>query len=220
MESHLGRRRGNSAERLKASVLFPHFYGRDVLTMQEEVAGDSGDAGEWVVLVDAEDREIGVAGKWAAHANGGRLHRAVSVFVRDAAGRLLLQRRAREKYHFGGLWTNTCCGHPRPGESSRAAAERRLWEEMGVRLELREIFTFTYAAADPVSGLTEREFDHVFLGELPFGHAPTPDAREVEGWRWVTLDALRTEIAAETSGFTPWFPLALERFLGESYHMG
>ena len=112
---------------------------------------------EEVVLVDEHARETGSTGKLAAHEAGGRLHRAFSVFVFDSGGRLLLQRRAEGKYHFGGLWTNTCCGHPRPGEPVEDAAARRLREEMGISPALTRITGFVYEAFDPESGLTERE---------------------------------------------------------------
>ena len=101
------------------------------------------DEEEQVILVDAEDREIGTAPKLAAHQAGGRLHRAFSVFVLNSRDEVLLQRRAAGKYHGAGLWSNSCCGHPRPGESTPAAARRRLREEMGIDLELEELFAFS-----------------------------------------------------------------------------
>ncbi|MFG0307237.1 MAG: isopentenyl-diphosphate Delta-isomerase [Phycisphaerales bacterium JB040] len=164
------------------------------------------DAAEHVILVDEHDNPIGTLEKHAAHKDGGRLHRAFSVFLTDDAGRVLLQRRASTKYHFGGLWTNTACGHPRPGERTVAAAQRRLFEEMGVRAELAEVGTFTYAAQDDGSGLTEREIDHVCLGA--FTGSPTPDPEEAEGWRWIDPDELDRELRASPEQFTPWFPLA------------
>src|SRR5262245_1821004 len=117
-----------------------------------------------IILVDEQDREIGVEEKLAGHRNGGRLHRAFSVFVFNARGEMLLQQRSDRKYHFRGKWTNACCGHPRPGEELVSAAHRRLSEELGFDTDLREVFSFLYCAEDPDSGLTEREFDHVLIG--------------------------------------------------------
>ena len=117
---------------------------------------------EMVVLIDPNDREIGQMGKLEAHRTG-RLHRAFSVFIFNAQGELLLQQRAANKYHSASLWTNTCCGHPRPGEALVAAGERRLEEEMGLHVPLRPAFHFTYAAKLE-DGLTEHELDHVLIG--------------------------------------------------------
>ena len=160
---------------------------------------------EHVVLVDGEDRALGTLGKLAAHEQG-VLHRAFSVFVvRQHAGRteLLLQLRARGKYHFGGLWTNTCCGHPRKDESPVAAGERRLPEEMNFRCTLTPIGSFVYrATAD--NGLTEHELDHVLLGRH-VGEVPPPNADEAERARWVGLRELDAELAREPRAFTPWF---------------
>src|SRR5215213_7703405 len=130
---------------------------------------------ESVILVNERDEPIGTAPKLDAHYNG-ELHRAFSVFIRDYEGRILLQRRANEKYHSGGLWTNACCGHPRPGEDTRVAAERRLHEEMGIHSELTEVGVFIYR--DSVGSLTEHELDHVFTGV--YSGDPSPDIMEVE----------------------------------------
>lgn len=165
--------------------------------------------GENVVLVDENDREAGSATKLAAHEDGGRLHRAFSVFVFDAGGRMLLQRRAKDKYHFGGLWTNTCCGHPRPGELVEEAASRRLWEEMGISPTLTRVTSFVYEAFDPESGLTEREYDHVFRGY--YEGDPDPDPAEVSGWDWVSTEELARDLARSPASYTPWFPLAAAR---------
>lgn len=117
---------------------------------------------EYVVLVDEQDKETGTMEKLQAHLNG-RLHRAVSVFLFNSKGELLLQQRASGKYHSANLWTNTCCSHPRPGESAYDAANRRLYEEMGLACELSEVFSFIYKA-HLGNNLTEHEFDHVFVG--------------------------------------------------------
>src|ERR671913_2483251 len=143
-------------------------------------------AQEEVILVDEHDRVVGAGEKLRAHREGA-LHRAFSVFVFDAGGRLLLQKRAREKYHSGGLWSNTACGHPRPGEPTATAARRRLREEMSLDCELREAFEFVYRA-ELDGALVEHEYDHVFVGTHEGD--PAPDPSEVAGWRWVTMGEL------------------------------
>jgi isopentenyl-diphosphate Delta-isomerase len=174
-------------------------------------ADPESDAGaeEQVVLVDESDHETGVAGKMAAHREG-RLHRAISVFVFDGAGALLLQRRADGKYHTPGLWTNTCCSHPRPGEPVEAAAHRRLREEMGFDCALERAFSFIYRA-EFGNGLVEHELDHVFVGT--WDGRPTPDPREVGAWRRILPEALARERAANPDAFTPWFHIAYPKLV-------
>lgn len=165
-----------------------------------------------VVLVDSRDESIGTAEKLQAHQRG-LLHRAVSVFVFDSRDRLLVQRRAAGKYHGGGLWTNTCCSHPAPGETPAVAAERRLFEEMGIRCELRPAFAFLYRA-DVGDGLIEHEYDHVFVGVSDA--EPRPDPNEVgEFARHDPLTALRASIA-HSSHWSVWFRLALHELIGRS----
>ncbi len=164
---------------------------------------------ERVILVDAEDEVIGTAGKLEAHERG-VLHRAFSVFVVNEAGEVLLQRRAAIKYHGGGLWSNSCCGHPRPGEATGVAARRRLREEMSIDCPLEPVFSFTYRA-DMASGLIEHEIDHVFVGRS--SRDPLPDPAEVEAWRWASPDRILNELAEEPSRFTPWFGRALQGLL-------
>ncbi len=156
---------------------------------------------EEVVLVDTEDNETGIAEKLDAHREG-RLHRAFSVMVWDTRGRLLLQRRQIDKYHSGGLWTNTCCGHPRPGETSAEAASRRLNEEMHIICPLTAIGTFTYRA-ELDAGLIEHEFVHVFHGVYEGVVAPNPV--ECDGYSWSSPDVIRRQIAAVPQCFTAWF---------------
>ena len=164
------------------------------------------------MLVDEFDREIGTCEKLAAHQNGGRLHRAFSVFLfHPAGGNLFLQRRALGKYHFPGLWTNACCSHPRPGEPTDAAAHRRLGEELGLDTEITEAFSFVYRAEDPESGLTEHEFDHVFVGA--FDGEPNLNFEETDAYRWIGREELLAELATLPENFTPWFKIALERVL-------
>jgi isopentenyl-diphosphate delta-isomerase len=156
---------------------------------------------EEVVLVDADDRQTGTAGKMAAHRQGA-LHRAFSVIIWNRAGEVLLQRRALSKYHSGGLWTNACCGHPRPGEVVAAAASRRLGEEMGFSCPLEEFGTITYRA-ELDQGLVEHEFVHVFRGTFDGAMELNPD--EVSEIRWMTPDALLAAFDATPEIFTAWF---------------
>jgi isopentenyl-diphosphate Delta-isomerase len=164
-----------------------------------------------VVLVDRADRVIGTADKMQAHREGA-LHRAFSVFVFRPDGSMLLQRRARSKYHSGGLWSNTCCSHPGPGEPLESATHRRLREEMGFDCELHRAFAFVYRAQLD-RGLYEHEYDHVFIGRCDA--VPDPDPREVGAWRDVHLDELAREIAVDPGRFTVWFLIALSRFLAD-----
>ncbi len=156
---------------------------------------------EEVVLVDTEDNETGVAEKLDAHRQG-RLHRAFSVMVWDKKGRLLLQQRQIDKYHSGGLWTNTCCGHPRPGETSVEAAARRLNEEMQIACALAPIGTFTYRA-ELDAGLIEHEFVHIFRGIYDGVIAPNPI--ECDGYMWAKPDVIREPVAPSPERVSAWF---------------
>ena len=156
---------------------------------------------EEVVLVDADNRQTGTAGKMAAHREG-VLHRAFSVIIWNSDGGVLLQRRALAKYHSGGLWTNACCGHPRPGEAVADAALRRLGEEMGFDCPLEEFGAITYRA-ELDQGLVEHEFVHVFRGTFDGAMALNPD--EVSEIRWMTPDALLATFDATPEIFTAWF---------------
>lgn len=154
-----------------------------------------------VVLVDAVDAVVGVAPKLDAHRDG-RLHRAVSVVLFDDRGRLLLQRRALGKYHSGGLWSNTCCGHPRPGESVTDAARRRLGDELGIEAgELTRVSDFVYYA-ELDDGLVEHELDHVVIGD--WNGSITPDPTEVAATRWIGWDVLVAELSASPARYTQW----------------
>jgi isopentenyl-diphosphate Delta-isomerase len=154
-----------------------------------------------VILVDLDDRVLGSAEKLSVHRDG-QLHRAISVFVLNTRGEMLLQQRASDKYHSGGLLSNTCCSHPRPGEATDTAAHRRLREEMGFDCPLKPIFTFTYRT-DFGNGLIEHELDHVFLGY--FDGTPTPDPSEVEDWRWMRVDAIAEDMVRRPEAYTYWF---------------
>ncbi len=161
---------------------------------------------ERVVLVDSDDRPVGEMDKLQAHREG-VLHRAISVFVFNSEGELLLQRRAPGKYHSGGLWTNTCCSHPRPGEPVSKAATRRLQEEMGMACDLEPRFAFVYRS-ELDGGLVEHEFDHVFVGTSD--SEPVPDPAEVSEWRYASPEAIRHELEERPDRFTTWFRLCFE----------
>ena len=161
---------------------------------------------EHVILVTPDDAPVGVAEKPLAHRRG-MLHRAFSVFVINSSGEWLLQRRARGKYHSAGLWSNTCCGHPRPGEEVEAAARRRLAEEMGIECALDPIFSFVYRV-DLGGGMIEHEYDHVLWGVTD--DRPAPDPEEVEEWRWQSVNRIRSELADTPGAFTYWFRLAFD----------
>ena len=161
---------------------------------------------EQVILVDEQDNPIGLMEKHAAHIEP-HLHRAFSVFIFNSKGELLMQQRALSKYHSPGLWTNTCCSHPRDGETLEEATSRRLWEEMGMRCEMHEVYTFIYKA--PVGqGLTEHEFDHVFIGQSD--DIPCINTDEVASWKYMTLDALSKDIALYPEHYTEWFKITFE----------
>jgi isopentenyl-diphosphate Delta-isomerase len=160
---------------------------------------------EILILVDANDRQIGTGEKMDVHRRGA-LHRCFSIFVFDGRGRVMLQKRAASKYHSGGLWTNTCCGHPRHGEDVSAAAHRRLREEMGFDCPLDEIFTFTYRA-ELDHGLTEHELDHVYAGT--YAGALTPNPEEADGYDWQPLARVESDMAAHPERYTVWSRIAV-----------
>lgn len=164
-----------------------------------------------VVLVDEQDRAIGTMGKLDAHRNGGHLHRAFSIFVFNNAGEVLLQQRSWQKYHFGGLWANTCCSHPRPNENVIAAAHRRLQEEFGFDCDLKELFSFVYRADDADSGLSEYEYDHVIAGRYEGSFSPAPE--EIADWRWAAPEVLMHDIELNPHKYTLWLRIALRKLL-------
>lgn len=160
-----------------------------------------------MVLVDEQGNELGHMEKLAAHRHG-LLHRAFSVFIFDRSGRLLLQQRALSKYHSPGRWSNTCCGHPRPGEAVGQAAQRRLKEELGLRCEPAEVFSFLYRA-ELENGLVEHELDHVFVGVSD--DRPQPDPAEVADTRLISRSDLMNGIRLNPSDFSAWLPLCADR---------
>jgi isopentenyl-diphosphate delta-isomerase len=162
---------------------------------------------EHVVLVNTLDQDQGTMEKMEAH-RAGQLHRAFSVFILNSRGELLLQQRAHHKYHSGGLWTNTCCSHPREGEDVVDAGKRRLIEEMGMQCQISKGFDFIYRS-ELDGGLVEHEFDHVLFGISDV--APQPNADEVADYRYVTFSAVRKEMAEDPERFTTWFRICFER---------
>nr|WP_280490320.1 isopentenyl-diphosphate Delta-isomerase [Nocardia carnea] len=155
----------------------------------------------------------GNAGVWGGGPSPPRApgtpHRAFSVLVFDSSGQLLLQQRALGKTRFPARWSNTCCGHPAPGQPVAEAAGIRLGEEMGLRVPLTEVGVYRYRAEDPRTGYVEHEWDHVLIGLLD-GIAPQPDPAEVAAYRWMNPDDLRREMREEPHEFSPWFAGVLE----------
>lgn len=154
-----------------------------------------------VILVDPDDRATGKMEKLEVHEKG-LLHRAVTVYVFNSEHQLLLQQRASGKYHCGSLWSNTTCGHPYPQESTQHAAERRLREEMGLRLTLQPVFELSYNL-QLSNGLTEHEYGHVYFAISD--DKPQPDPEEADGWRYSSLADIRHEMQQFPERFTPWF---------------
>ncbi len=168
---------------------------------------------EQVILVDTKDRQIGVMEKIEAHEKA-LLHRAFSVFILNNKGELMLQQRAFDKYHCGGLWTNTCCSHQRVGETTLEAAKRRLQEEMGFVTALKEKFSFIYKAPFD-NGLTEHELDHVLVGY--YEKEPVLNLKEAASWKWMKIEAVKNEIYQAPEKFTPWFKIIFDKFYEKIY---
>ncbi len=168
---------------------------------------------ETIILVDENDNPIEYEEKIKAHSDGGRLHRAFSIFVINSKKEMLLQLRSKAKYHFQSLCTNPCCSHPRKGENIEEAAHRRLKQEFGFDTELQEIFSFTYRATDPANGLTEHEFDHVFVGK--YDGTPKPNPKEIDDWKWISIGKLKEELEKNPYRYTPWMRIAFDRLVKE-----
>ena len=165
-----------------------------------------------VILVDERDMPIGTMEKLEVHKKA-LLHRAFSIFVFNGKGEMLLHKRAANKYHSAGLWTNACCSHPRPGEDTLSAARNRLQEEMGISICLEKVFDFTYKAVFD-NGLTEYEFDHVFVGE--YDGAISPDKEEVSDYCFKTIDDIKDSMQTHPQKYTEWFKIAfpkMEKYL-------
>ncbi|MEO7530544.1 MAG: isopentenyl-diphosphate Delta-isomerase [Sediminibacterium sp.] len=164
---------------------------------------------EQLILVDENDVFSGTMEKMEVHEKA-MLHRAFSVFIFNLKGEMLLQQRASDKYHSGGLWTNSCCSHPRPGEDTIAAASRRLKEEMGFTTPLKKVFDFVYKASFE-NGLTEHEFDHVYVGY--YSDVIRPNQKEVKGYAYYTLEKIAHLLQTHPEMFTAWFHIAFPKVM-------
>jgi len=162
---------------------------------------------EYVILVDEDDNDIGVMEKLEAHQKG-LLHRAFSVFIFNDQNELLLQQRAFSKYHSGGLWTNTCCSHPRPNETIKDAANRRLFEEMGLSCDLKITTNFIYKTPFD-NGLIEHELDYVLIGTSR--QQPLINRDEVESYKWQSISEIKQDILKFPDTFTSWFKIAIDK---------
>ncbi|GLU54178.1 isopentenyl-diphosphate Delta-isomerase [Dyadobacter frigoris] len=164
-----------------------------------------------IILIDKDDNEIGVMEKIETHRLG-LLHRAFSIFLFNENGEMLLQQRALSKYHSAGLWSNACCGHPRPNELTKQAAIRRLGEELGFETNINKVFHFCYHASLD-NGLIENEFDHVFIGK--YDGIINPNIDEVHSWKYDSLENIKRDImSVETSNlYTVWFKIAFTELL-------
>ncbi len=164
---------------------------------------------EQVILVDEHDQQIGVMEKMEAHVTG-NLHRAFSAFIFNGKGELLLQQRALHKYHSPGLWSNTCCSHPKPGEETIDAVSRRLKEEMGMTCPLKFEFSFTYKAKFQ-NNLTEHEFDHVYFGTSDV--LPLPNFDEIANFRYSSLDLLAEDLQKNPDQYSAWLKICFQKIV-------
>lgn len=164
---------------------------------------------EQVILVNEKDEPIGLMGKMEAHEKA-LLHRAFSVFIFNDRGELMLQRRALDKYHSPGLWANTCCSHPRDGETVEEAGTRRLMEEMGFVVPIEAKTSFIYKAPFD-NGLTEHELDHILVGH--YNEEPEINEEEVAEWKWMKMEDVQKAIAENPEDFTVWFRIIFEKYL-------
>jgi isopentenyl-diphosphate delta-isomerase len=163
---------------------------------------------ENVILVNEKDEQIGLMPKLEAHEKA-VLHRAFSVFVLNSKNEIMLQQRAKHKYHSPLLWTNTCCSHQREGETNIGAGTRRLYEEMGFKTDLKELFHFIYKAPFD-NGLTEHELDHVMIGYDNADPIINPD--EVADWKWMGIDEVKNDMIAHPDRYTVWFKIIFDEF--------
>ena len=163
---------------------------------------------ELVILVNEKDEQIGLMPKMEAHEKA-LLHRAFSVFVFNDRNELMIQQRAKGKYHSPGLWTNTCCSHQREGETNIQAGKRRLQEEMGFTTELKDTISFIYKAPFD-NGLTEHEFDHILVGH--FNEEPNLNPEEVSDYKWVSLEDLKQDMVEHPERYTAWFKIIFEKY--------
>jgi len=163
---------------------------------------------EQVILVNELDQQIGLMPKLEAHERA-ILHRAFSVFILNDKNEIMLQQRAHHKYHSPLLWTNTCCSHQRDGETNIQAGSRRLYEEMGFKAELKELFHFIYKAPFD-NGLTEHELDHVMIGY--YNDEPIINPEEVEDWKWMKIEDVQNDMLANPDDYTVWFKIIFDEF--------
>jgi isopentenyl-diphosphate Delta-isomerase len=163
---------------------------------------------EQVILVNENDEQIGLMPKMEAHEKA-LVHRAFSVFIFNDKNELMLQQRALDKYHSPGLWTNTCCSHQRDGETNIEAGTRRLQEEMGFSVKLKESISFIYKAPFD-NGLTEHEYDHILLGY--FNDEPFINLKEVASWKWMSLENVKNDISNQPEQYTAWFKIIFDKF--------
>ena len=166
---------------------------------------------ELLILVDEHDNEIGLMEKMPAHLSG-RLHRAFSVFIFNSKEELLLQQRADNKYHSGGLWTNTCCSHPIDGEDINVTIKKRLKEEMGMECETQYQFSFIYKA-DLGNGLIEHELDRVYTGTSD--KKPVLNPSEAKDWKYISLDDLQAAIKRHPENFSAWLKICLPKLINK-----
>jgi isopentenyl-diphosphate delta-isomerase len=163
---------------------------------------------ELVILVNERDEEVGTMEKMEAHRKGA-MHRAFSIFIMNEKGEMLIQQRADEKYHSGGLWSNACCSHPVPGEDTTDAAHRRLYEEMGFDCELERLFSLTYKQ-EVGKALTEHEIDHIYMGL--YTGTLQPNSSEVQSYQYVGMRELEAWMQERPGEFTYWFRLVMPQF--------
>ena len=162
-----------------------------------------------IILVDENDNEIGTGEKLKIHRDG-KLHRAFSILIFNSKGEILIQQRAATKYHSPNLWSNTCCSHPKPNETLKKAVKRRLKEEMRIKSDLNEIFSFIYKVN--LGNLIEHEFNHVFIGR--FEGNPRPNKEEVKDWKWVNLKELQKDLKENPEKYAYWFRIILDKIYG------
>lgn len=163
---------------------------------------------EQVILVNEKDEQIGLMPKMEAHEKA-LLHRAFSVFVFNEKNELMIQQRAKDKYHSPGLWTNTCCSHQREGETNIEAGKRRLQEEMGFTTELKDTVSFIYKAPFD-NGLTEHEFDHILVGH--YHGEPELNPTEADDYKWISLNELKEDMEKNPHNYTEWFKIIFEKY--------
>ncbi|WP_298156829.1 isopentenyl-diphosphate Delta-isomerase [Flavobacterium sp.] len=163
---------------------------------------------EQVILVDEHDNQIGIMPKLEAHEKA-VLHRAFSVFILNDKKEIMLQQRASQKYHSPLLWTNTCCSHQREGETNIEAGTRRLFDEMGIRTDLTELFHFIYKAPFD-NGLTEHELDHVMIGY--YNDEPVLNTEEAEAWKWMSVEDIKSDMLRHPEIYTVWFKIIFDEF--------